>query len=288
MSKLTLLSSGFSSPHFFTSLTTRLTIGSAVCFSEGISASIMLMVPNNEWFYFAATRLTFIIWAAFWCFRESKLGADIGDLCLFDFLFNMLALMCNSAGIDAGTFWYPTLSIFILKIVRVYLWQSSETQQHGWGKFGPMTWFHAKYYEPRVSIRPGSRLEKEIVVAMLGAAIASIVIRFIPDVWRVAMTWIVPLSFEFLYGPMQLRNLKIFNNLLSASVEREKELEAENFRLKQEIEQLQIAQQHTTQPDPDNVSAELSTAYYQMAPERRTHYLETGKRFARLYPADEQ
>jgi hypothetical protein len=222
-------------PHLLSMLTTRLTIGSAVCFSEGIYASLIVMAPKDERFFYAGTAMTFMIWAAFWRFRESKLGADIGDLCFIDFFIHSLALVCFVTGIDTTPFLFPYAAISALKLIRVYLYQTSETQQIGWGRFGPMTWLHSKYHSVCKPIAPGSRLEKEIVVALIVAAVASIIISRLPDLWRVAVTWIVPLSFEFLYGPAQLRNLTIFNNLLSTSNTRQAELEAENAMLKRGI-----------------------------------------------------
>jgi uncharacterized membrane protein YedE/YeeE len=253
---------------FLTSLSSRLTIGSAVCFSEGISASIMMMVPQDERFLPATVLLTFIIWAAFWTFRENKLGADIGDLCFYDLVLQCSAFICDRNGINADAFWYGYAAISCLKLIRVYLWQTSSTQLQGWGKFGPMTYYHAKYHEARQAIAPYSRLQREIVLAFIVAAIGSVLIRLLPDLGRVAVTWIVPLSFEFLYGPMQLRKLKVFNNLLSASAAREAELTTENQRLKQEIEA-----QNRLNNLPEDQNA-LIQAYAVLPPEKQQGLME--------------
>lgn len=215
-------------------LTTRLTIGGAVCFTEGIIASLLVAVPIN-YYLFIACILAFITWLGFWRFSDNKLGADVGDLYFFDFINYGISLLCYVNGIDAGILWYVATGIFALKIVRVYIGEATETQQHGWSRFGPMTWFHSKYHSVCKPIAPGSRLEKEIIVALIVAAVASIIISRLPDLWRVAVTWFVPLSFEFLYGPAQLRNLRIFNTQLFASNTRQAELEAENAMLKRGI-----------------------------------------------------
>ena len=268
------------SSHLLFLLTSRLTIGGAVCFSEGISAAILVVAPIN-YYLFTACILTFFIWLGFWRFRDNKLGADIGDLCFFDFINYGIGLVCYVNGIDAGILWYVSTGIFALKIVRVYIGEATETQQQGWGKFGPMTWFHSKYHSVCKPIAPGSRLEKEIIVALIVAAVASIIISRLPDLWRVAVTWFVPLSFEFLYGPAQLRNLTIFNTQLFASTQRETEQAAKIAELEQKLTALQ-----NDQSDPDGVNAELNAYYYGIHPEQRPHFLGVGKKMRQLYPVE--
>jgi hypothetical protein len=267
------------------SLSTRLTVGSAVGFTEGLFAAIMLAVPQNHWVYIISALLSLLSWLAFWRFRDTKVGADIGDIWFYEFVFRcMILLFANAITIDVVWFWYTFTALSVLKIIRVYLWASTATQQVGWIRFGPMTWFYGKNYaasNPPTVAPPRGRLLAEMVVALLIASAVSAGIKFLEDGERVAVMWIVPFAFEFLFGPLQLRNLKIFNNLLFASTQRETEQAAKIAELEQKLTALQNAQS-----DPDGVNTELNAYYYGIHPEQRPHFLGVGNKMRQLYPVE--
>ena len=279
-------------------LTSRLTIGSAVCFTEGFVASILTITPKNHWFFLISTGMTFAIWLGFWRFRGSKLGADIGDLSFIDFILRSTSMMCFFSGIDSGMLWYPFTAISMLKIIRVYLWQMSLTQQHGWGTFGPMTLSYSKQHTPSLKgSRPSQALFGEIGIALVVAAIASVAIRQLGDFERVVAVWIVPLTFEFLYGPVQLRSLSAIRKNALASEQRETETAAENERLKREIAgvraELEAAKKENDllQKIQNSPSAEyiaLLEAYEATKPGRQAQLVKIAKSVAKAFSATDK
>lgn len=209
-------------------LSTRLTIGSAVCFAEGLFTALMLMVPQNRWYYIIGALLTLATWLAFWRFRDTKMGADIIDLCFIDFAVRTIVpLLSYVIVINVDYFWYSATALSMLKIIRVYIWQTSATQQHGWGTFGFMTWHYAKRYAPKTTptlVPTNGKLLAEIIAILMVAVFFSVGIKRLEDYERVIFMWTVPFAFEFFWGPIQLRKLKIFGGLLSTKDEQITEL----------------------------------------------------------------
>lgn len=274
-------------------LTARLTIGNGLCITEGLYTSVMVLVPLNHWFYIAGGVLSLAIWLAFCRFRDSKLGADVGDLCFWDFIFHSaVPLIFYLAKIDPATLWYFWAGFSFLKISRVYIWQSSATQQHGWGTFGPMTRHYAKRTAPGSAPLPYRKLAVEIVAALVVAVIAAVLIKQLPDIKRVAVMWVVPITFEFLYGPIQLRNLSLFGTQVSASNLRETEKDELITRLRQENEQLkqnffQAKQEADTlrkiHNAPKKAHTDLIEAFETTKPERQSQLVAIAQNVADVF-----
>ena len=262
-------------PAYVFNISTKLTIGGAVCFTEGISASIMAVVPKDHWFYIAATVLSLLSWVAFWQFRDNKVGADVGDLWFFECVSRIgVLILYMSGGMTreiAPVFWYGFTSISALKVIRVYLWHSSATQQYGWGRFGLMTWYHAKYVAGTGMNTLGPNVLLEVIFALIVALLFSLGVGLLPDLGRVAVGWVVPLVFEFTNGPVQLRCLAMLQNLLQASTQRETEKDARILQLELENAKLKAALQADQESKnlPDEKSAELISYYKVLPPERQ-------------------
>jgi hypothetical protein len=267
-------------------LSTSLNIGSAVCFTEGLAAALMLLVPQNHWFYIIGALLSLGSGLAFLRFRSTKMGAEIGDIWLFEFCLRIVILgLAYFIHIDPDVLWYPAAALSILKIIRVYTWQSSATQLNGWGTLGFMTRHYAKHYAKNDAPLPSfsrSKIAIEISLFIIIAALGSIFLKTLLDYERVIFMWVVPFTFEFLYGPMQLSKLKLFNNLLFASTQREAEKDVEIRRLKEEIERLQKSNNdlHNSMNTPQKAHAELIAAYESTAPERQGQVVQIAQLIA--------
>lgn len=268
-------------PQLLFSLASRLTIGSAVCFTEGLFSSIMVMLPRNHWLYIVGAILAFVVWLAFWRFSDNDIGADVGDLYFYELTVRVTGLICYFSGINPGVLWYLVTTISVLKIIRIYVWQESETQKYGWGRFGPMTWLH---YKNQIRLKQFTKLKKlglEIAISIIISVIASVIIKQLPDIGRVAISWIVPLMFEFLYGPVQLRGLNVFGRQLLISKQREADDDAEKAEMRKTIEGLRQLQ---NLEHDDNIAA-IAKAYFDTNEAKRAHMVEVALMLAMQYPA---
>lgn len=265
------------------SITSRLTIGSTVCITEGLVAAIAVMVPNNQWYYILGLTLGFATWLAFLRFRDSKLGADIGDLCFYEFCGWAIALACYHSGFDMAGSWFFFTAIFALKIIRVYIWQSSATQQYGWGQFGPMTRRYARRSTQPATPTPWKKSFGEIVLALVVAAFVCIAIRAMPDIWRVVVVWVVPLSFEFIYGPRQLRNMALLNNQLKTSTQATTPQETEIAELRRTIEAYRKMNKLPNE-QPDEMLLQIIEGYYKTVEMKRKDMLNFVNAMAKVYP----
>jgi hypothetical protein len=260
-------------------ISARLTIGSAVCFTEGLAATIVALLPGELTFYIGTTVITFAIWLGFLRYRDSKLGAEIGDLCLWEFLICALQLVLYYFGPESSIFWYLSTTISMVKLIRVYLWYSTATQQYGWGRFGLMTWLYAKKH-PKATTAPSHTLIKEIAYALIAAVVASCLIKLLPGWGRVALSWTIPVAFEFLVGPRQLRMIDNFIPAFLATSKREAELAEENAKLKH------LQATLTENPEtPSRDLTELLHLFSKMSPIMQKHMLTYAKNAAEKYPA---
>ena len=258
-------------------LAARLNVGAAVCFTEGLFASIIMTAPAGISLHITGTLLALFFWLVFWCYRENKLGADIGDLCFYGFLIEGIALTFYANGADPSALWFPAVAISVLKIIRVYLWANSATQQQAWGKFGPMTWYHSKYHTPAKPLSSNKQLVKELIAALIVAAAVSVAIRFLPNAGRVAITWIVPFTFEFLRGPRQLRLLADFIPQFTAAAAQLREKDAAIANLKQVV-----GTENVSSGDP--LFDQYIAAYSAIAPDMRGVALEYAQAVAVAFP----
>lgn len=265
-------------------LSTKLTIGGAVCISEGLVASVMAVLPKNHWFYIGWILMTVLIWASFWRFRTNKMGAEIGDLWFLELACQIVELLVYVSGVLSPTlaviFWWSFTSMSAMKLIRVYLWQSSATQQYGWGIFGLMTWHYAKHHAPATRPAPRKQLLQELALALLAALVFSWLVRQIPDIGRVIVMWVLPLSFEFANGPLQLRSLAALQQRLMASIDRETEKDTKIAQLEKQLDlQRQPGQL------PGDVLDVFTAAYNGVQEDKRAHMLEVVQVLAKNYPA---
>lgn len=263
-------------------ITARLTIGSTVCITEGLFTAITVMTPRNHWLYIVGIVLTLATWLAFWRFRDSKLGAEMGDLCFFDLIIWISALALYQAGIDPDRLWFFFTTVFTLKIFRVYISQHFATQQFGWGQFGFMT----RRYErrsPSTATAPWKKLAGEILLALVMAAMVCTAIRLMNDFWRVVVVWIVPLSFEIIYGPRQLQNLALLNTQLKASAPTAPGDEAEVEEMRRTIAAYRN-QHQSANAQPDEALAKIIEAYYKTVEMKRADMMEFAEAMAKAYP----
>ena len=293
------------SPARLFDLTNKLTIGSAVGFTEGIVASIMVLVPQNHWFYIALTVLTLAIWAAFWRFRANKLGADVGDLIFLELVVHVGATMLYFAGgmtpAIGLVYWYIYTCISALKILRVYIWQTSATQRHGWGRFGFMTNHHARNHAATDNIISRSRVWGELVLLLGVSILFSAGFHLLSDAGRLVVSWVVPLTFEFLNGPVQLRGMAVVQTLLAGSSQRAAEDAEEIARLTQALADKE-AQQRAVDAEkeamrktidalreqhnlPNEEVATLIASYMAIHEVKRAHLVEMAVAMTELYPA---
>jgi hypothetical protein len=242
----------------------------------------MLLVPKNQWFYIIGGLLSFIVWLAFWRFRDTKLGIDVADICFWDFMaHSIVPFGLYLARISPEIMWYVWTGFSALKITRVYIWQTSATQQYGWPRFGPMTWYyHKNVFAVNASI-PWRKLVVEIACALVVAIIVAIFIKQLSDVKRVVFMWAVPLTFEFLYGPTQLRNLTLLGNLFAASTQREAELAEKLAACEQKLASLQQGSNI-----PDDACADIVAFYSVLPPERKSGLHEFAKHMAKNFGLD--
>lgn len=266
-------------------LTNKLTIGSAVCYTEGIVASIMVLVPQNHWYYIAATLLAFAIWVAFWRFRDNKMGADVGDLIFLELIVHSIATVLYFAGHMTNDklhgYWYIFTCISALKILRVYFWQSSATQRYGWCRFGFMTRHHAKYYAHSRTSTPNTMVLSELVAMLVVSIIFSACYHLLSDAGRLVVGWAVPLTFEFMNGPVQLRGMAMLQNLLAVSSQRAADDAAEIVRLKQEL----VAKEKQLAADDDPTISAIVATMRTTTPRMREHVLLYARNVAKQFPA---
>ncbi len=276
--------SAANSPALLFGLSARLNIGSAVCITEGLAASIMVMLPKNHWYYFGGALLGLLIWLAFFRFRETKLGADIADLCFYDFMArSVVPLGMYLADIAPDLLWYLWASFAILKLYRVYLWPTSATQQQGWGRFGPMTRYQAKHFGRPAAVTPQGKLATEIFAALIVAGVASITIKALPDFGRVIVMWVVPLGFEFIYGPILLRKMALLNTQANTNAPSTPADDAEVEDMRRTIAAYR-KQQPQANAQPDEALALIIEAYYKTVEMKRVDMMEFAQAMAKAYP----
>jgi hypothetical protein len=265
-------------------LSGKLTIGAAVCFSEGVITSVIAMMPDRASFCQAGGALTFIVWAAFFLrFRGTRIGAEITALCFADLCVWLVKFVLFLGGHDSSSLWYVLTCISMLKIMRVYLWQSSLTQQYGWGQHGLFGFITAKKSPARWQATPWRKVALEFAL-LLGIAIAaSIGIKLLSPLGRVLLMWLVPFAFEFILGPIQLASLAQFAPALLAGNQRET---AQATKIANLEKALAAAQQAQGMPPDPNLAA-LIASYNSTTPERREHLTFFAQVVAEQFPAEQ-
>jgi hypothetical protein len=261
----------------------RLTTGSFVVITEGVAATIGFLVPRNHWVYIAGLLLAITFLGAAERFRRfSKVGADISDLLCWEVVAWTVALACYLAGTQPAFALYCTATLSILKLWRLYMWQGTLTYEQGWGIFGPMSYLHAKKTGTTASHRQPA-MYRALILAICCAAAGSIGYKHAPDPLRLAIAWLLPLTFELIFGPRQLASLAQFVPAFLASNQREAALIAKNAALEKALAAAQQAQ--GMPPDP-NLAA-LIASYNSTTPERREHLTFFAQVVAEQFPAEQ-
>ncbi len=262
---------------------TRVTIGSFICFTEGFGASVLFMLPRNQWAAIGGLCLSvaFLLFAERFR-RSSALAADISDLMLYDVVAWTCAVICYQAGVQQEFTWYLSYSLSFLKLLRLYMWQGSVTYEQGWGILGPMSYLHAKQSGSGVENRKPA-MYRALLLAVCGAVGGAIAIKYASDPLRLAVAWLLPLTFELIFGPRQLASLAQFVPAFLAGNQREAAQLAEIAELKKA---LAAAKQSQAMPPDPNLAA-LIACYNGTTPKRRKHLLFYATNVAELFPEGE-
>jgi hypothetical protein len=268
------------------SVAARLTIGGAVCLTEGLSASINAMLPKDHWYYLGSLLLAVATWLAFARFRNTKLGADTWDLCCWDMLFFAAATICYFAKIDPAAYLYTSNVISVMKLIRVYVWQGAAARLCTWPVFGFGTYFYQKHCPPDEPAADAQQPPYGLPLALLVAVLGSVFIQTLPEWQRVAATWIVPFGFEFLYGPRLLDAIKHLTTKLGNSTRRELELEADLVALREGLAHCEAENRELRQrlQAPKTEHLTLLQAYDAVTHERQAAVITMVRDMADLFP----
>lgn len=270
------------------SIAARLTIGGAVCFTEGLSSSINVMLPKNHWYYVGTLMLAFFTWLAFARFRRTRLGADTWDLCAWDLLFLAIATLCYFAKIDPVNFLYTSNAISILKLIRVYVWQGATPQAAVWPVFGLGSYWYQKHCPPEEQIQGRGRQTSYygMALALAIAVLGSVYIQALSEWERVALTWVVPLAFELLYGPYLLDTIKQLTTNLLHSAQHGRELEANLTTTQDKLAQCEAENHELRQrlhaPKQEHIA--LLQAFDAVNQDRQSAVLQIVRDMADIFP----
>lgn len=258
---------------------TRQTIGSTICFTEGVGSTIVTALPKDQWYYIVGVMLTFSIWWAFWLFRGTKLGADVLELSLYELAAWAMALTFFKLGQSTAIFWYVWLIISVLKITRVYARKESVTQRSGWGVFGIVTYLYQKKHGKAADADSNASMARALGLVLAFAAVCSVLVSQTSDLVRVGGTWAVALFFDLVYGPLQLRNLANFIPTFMATSQRADELADKVVKQDLIIEGLG----DPSKIPPEHMAA-LVDAYLKTADNARGYLIEMAQTIANTYP----
>jgi hypothetical protein len=262
-------------------LTTRVTIGHMICVTEGIIASVSMLFPTDQRFYLFGFLLRLAVWAALDRFRFGKLGADIGDLCFWDAANLGVAGLLFANGVGTGWLWFAGPIISVLKIYRVYVRAGTVTQESGWAIIGPMSYWHAKQTGASTSRHSRWQMYQAFLVACVVGVIVGFGIKLLPDIGRVAANWAIPLWFELVYGPRQVRTLQQFIPAFLASQQPGAATPATPA-----TEPVAGQQQPAGRQLPPEVLASLTEAYFATEVEVQGHLVSYAAKLAESFPAD--
>lgn len=262
-------------------LTQQVILGSAVCITEGIAASIAFMLPKGLTFYLGGFAILVLVWLAMRRFNSSKLGADICDLYLYEVFVWAFATTFFLFGKSTTIFWYFMTFFLYLRLFRVYLWQGTITHDYGWGVFGPST----RSYARKNPLTQEGMLSKKALAALLiccvFAAIATLLHQQLSDKNREMLPWALAFVYIIINGPTLLNALSNFAPQYIASLKRDAENEAKKAILQQHIETFK--KKHNL---PDDKSALMLATFLSIHDIKRDHLIELAQILAERYPAD--
>ena len=272
---------GVVTPEQIMPLATKIIIGSTVCITEGVVASIAFGLPNDVWLYLGYLVLAISIWVVMGRYRNTKLGADICDLYFYEIIVWSLATGFYIMEKNTEIFWYLTVGLLFLKLTRVYAWQGTTTNELGWGVLGFCGYFYNKKH--KVPKLPNQQGKKALALFMaIGlAAIGTVLSEKLTAQQREAVPWAFAIIYVTLNGPILLRSLGAFIQKFLASTTREAADAVEKAKMRQTIEALQ-----TTHNLADERAALLLAAFFNTHERKRDHMLEMAQLLAAHYPAN--
>lgn len=262
-------------------LATKIILGCLICVIDGLGSSALFRLPSGVGYYYGALLITLAIWLVMFRFRDTKLGADVGELCLYEILVATFALMFYQLGKGTAAFWYLFTLIGFLKLIRVYAHFGTTTCDHGWGVFGLMTYFQYKKYPPGKDTPSGQKMAISLLKAICLGVIATLLYKKLPDNQREAIPWAFAFFYVIVNGPILLRAIANVITAFFATKKSETDLTATVNQL-----ETKLASHNNAQVDPDGVGAELIANYYALAPDKRPHYMATSRKLVQLWPAE--
>lgn len=280
------------------SLSTRVTVASFVYIVDGVTASLLLMLANADVLFIAGALLLWASCGAAFLFRHSKLGTDVFDLYFFDAMVATGLAVCYEMGGDPAPGWYITAGLLFLRLTRVFAWAGTVTHDSGWGVFGIMSYLESKKSAPS---RNQMAMLKALGLAILGAAIASVLAKQLSETTRVALVWSCGLLFLISAGPNLLRTVAGFianamssnqhatedaeeiarlTQALADKEAQQRAVDAEKEAMRKTIDALR--EQHNL---PNEEVATLIASYMAIHEVKRAHLVEMAVTMAELYPA---
>jgi hypothetical protein len=265
-------------------LAAKIILGGLICLIEGLIASAAFNLPHEVGLYYGYLLISFTVWLAMLRFQNTRLGVDVGELCLYEILGASLALMYYQHGKSTEAFWYCFTTIAFLKLIRVYAHFGTTTADHGWGVFGLMTYFRNKKDPGDEDANTRYNMAIALLMAIVMSVIAAFITKELTDGQREMLPWGLALTYIIINGPLLLQAIA---NLISTnfiSKKREAELIANVAQLKQV--NTEIAAPNGDIP-PEEL-AEFCASWRKATPAIRTHMVNYIKTLAEEYPTKQE
>jgi hypothetical protein len=110
----------------------KIVLGCAICIVEGLASNLTFLLPNGLGFYYGGCVLLLLLCLLMARFKDSRLGADICDLYVYELGVWVLATVLVLAGKSSTVFWSMWGVLAFLRYIRVYAVNDSTTTQAGW------------------------------------------------------------------------------------------------------------------------------------------------------------
>jgi hypothetical protein len=257
----------------------KIVLGSAVCIVEGLATSLAFLLPKGLGFYYGGCLMLLALCLIMAQFKNSRLGADLCDLYVYELGLFVLATAVVLAGNKSTLLWYVFNLVAFLRYIRVYAVNDSTTTQAGWS-----LGFFAYFYNQKNPLPHSENIIRKrvgaILIAIGLACIATLALQTMKDEHRMYVPWFFAIGYVAINGPLLLRSLAIALQKLFTNGKREAADEAEKAKMR-EI----IAAMKTTHNLSDERATLLLAAFFGTHERKRDHMVELAQLLAHHHPA---
>jgi hypothetical protein len=260
-------------------LATKIILGCLICVIEGLFTNALFKLPKDVGFYYGYLGISIAVWLAMMRFRGTKLGADIGELCVYDIMSAALALIYYQLGQSTEVFWYLFTAIAFLKIIRVYAHFGTTTCDHGWGVFGFMTYFHQKKYPTGEDSATRQKMAIALVMAIGLGILATLAYKALNADERKIVPWALAVTYVIINGPILLNALAGFIAKYNAMDKRETAIAAAKADMQETI--IAFQKKHDL---PNEKAAKLLALFLSIEERKQNNLIELAEILASSYP----